>query len=189
MKVSLILTRLWFYHAISVFLQSILLLIVAYMTFYYRVDNFQDRVMVSITCMLVIANVQTSINELVPRTSYLKMIDYFLIYSFNIIIVIMAYHTYQCAHVEELFSPNKNDKALAKINKLGGQRAGQPEPKKQQLNSFFLKGGDPVDKLSDARRINKQGQVIFVIMFVLFQLVFWSVGLVENFAEKDVGKA
>ena len=75
MKVSLILTRRWFYHGISVFFQSILLLIVAYMTFYYRVDNFQDRVMVSITCMLVIANVQSSINEMVPKTSYLKMID------------------------------------------------------------------------------------------------------------------
>ena len=41
MKVSLLLTRRWFYHAVSVFLQSVLLLIVAYTTFYYRVDNFQ----------------------------------------------------------------------------------------------------------------------------------------------------
>lgn len=191
MKVSLILTRLWFYHAISVFLQSILLLIVAYMTFYYRVDNFQDRVMVSITCMLVIANVQTSINEMVPKTSYLKMIDYFLIYSFNIIIVVMAYHTYQCAHVEELFSPNKNDKAMAKMKKLGAggrRKKDNPQLKKQQVNSFFIQGGDPVDKLSDARRINKQGQIIFVIMFVLFQLVFWSVGLAQDFSEKDVVK-
>lgn len=41
MKVSLTFTRRWFYHGINVFLQSVLLLIVAYMTFYYRVDNFQ----------------------------------------------------------------------------------------------------------------------------------------------------
>ena len=41
MKVSLILTRRWFYHAVSVFLQSVLLLVVAYTTFYYRIDNFQ----------------------------------------------------------------------------------------------------------------------------------------------------
>ena len=40
-KVSLLLTRRWFYHAVSVFLQSVLLLVVAYTTFYYRVDNFQ----------------------------------------------------------------------------------------------------------------------------------------------------
>merc|ERR1711978_698586 len=118
MKVSLSFTRRWFYHGINVFLQSVLLLIVAYMTFYYRVDNFQDRVMVSITCMLVIANVQSSINTMVPKTSYLKMIDYFLLYSFNIIIVVMAYHTYQAAHVAEDFSPNENDKAMDRIKKL-----------------------------------------------------------------------
>merc|ERR1719219_447190 len=118
MKVTMALTRRCFYHAISVFLQSVLLLIVAYMTFYYRVDNFQDRVMVSITCMLVIANVQSSINTMVPKTSYLKMIDYFLMYSFNIIIVVMVYHTYQATHVEEQFSPNEDDKALERIKSL-----------------------------------------------------------------------
>ena len=53
MKVSLLLSRRWFYHAVSVFLQSVLLLVVAYTTFYYRVDNFQDRMMVTITCMSV----------------------------------------------------------------------------------------------------------------------------------------
>ena len=40
-QVSLLLTRRWFYHAVSVFLQSVLLLVVAYTTFYYQVDNFQ----------------------------------------------------------------------------------------------------------------------------------------------------
>ena len=40
-QVTLALTRKWFYHGISVFLQSFLLLVVAYMTFYFRIDNFQ----------------------------------------------------------------------------------------------------------------------------------------------------
>ena len=31
---------------------------------------------------------------MVPKTSYLKMVDIFLIYSFNIVIVIMGVHTY-----------------------------------------------------------------------------------------------
>ena len=116
---TLLLTRRWFYHAVSVFLQSVLLLVVAYTTFYYRIDNFQvrtmstrasgcaisfyvvcimycqDRVMVAITCMLVVANVQSSVGEMIPKTSYFKMIDYFLLYSLNVIILVMVYHTYQ----------------------------------------------------------------------------------------------
>jgi len=186
MKVSLSFTRRCFYHLINVFLQSVLLLVVAYMTFYYRVDNFQDRVMVSITCMLVIANVQSSINAMVPKTSYLKMIDYFLMYSFNIIIVVMVYHTYQAAHVAEEFAPNEDDKAMERIKKLGPIDGIQNEKNSKLWNSFFVEGGTGVDKLKEARRVNKQGQIIFVVAFVIFQIVFWSIGLSEYFSEKDI---
>ena len=73
--------------------------------------------MVSITIMLVVANVQTNINDSVPKTSYLKMIDYFLIYSFNIIIIVMAYHTYLVAHIDEEFEPTDKEK-VSKLNPL-----------------------------------------------------------------------
>merc|ERR1719232_1108402 len=112
--------------------------------------------MVSITTMIVIANVQSSINAMVPKTSYLKMIDYFLTYSFNIIVIVMIYHTYISLHIQEVFSPNEDDK--------------------------------PVDKMKEARRINKQGQIIFVIAFVGFQVIFWSVGLAEFFSDKNIEK-
>ena len=35
--------RRWVYHLITVFLQSILLLGVAYMTFYFKISNFQVK--------------------------------------------------------------------------------------------------------------------------------------------------
>ena len=50
--------------------------------------------MISITMMLIISTLQSSIDKMVPKTSYLKMVDIFLIYSFNIVIVIMGVHTY-----------------------------------------------------------------------------------------------
>ena len=36
-----------------------------------------------------------------------------------------------------------------------------------------------MDKLADANRINKQGQIFFVVGFVFFQIIFWSVALAE----------
>ena len=59
--------------------------------------------MISITCMLIISTIQSSIDKMVPKTSYFKMVDVFLIYSFNIVIVIMAIHTYMdmCIHRDE----------------------------------------------------------------------------------------
>ena len=43
--------------------------------------------------MMVVATVQSSIVKMVPKTAYYKMIDYWLLYSFNIIIIIMIVHT------------------------------------------------------------------------------------------------
>ena len=67
------------------------------------VFHFKDRIMISITCMLIISTIQSSIDKMVPKTSYFKMVDVFLIYSFNIVIVIMAIHTYMdmCIHRDE----------------------------------------------------------------------------------------
>ena len=50
----------------------------------------QDRIMIAITTMMVVATVQASIDKMVPKTGYYKMIDYWLLYSFNIIIIIMV---------------------------------------------------------------------------------------------------
>lgn len=40
-KVKIVFRRKWFYHLITIFIQSVLLLCVAYMTFYFRINNFQ----------------------------------------------------------------------------------------------------------------------------------------------------
>ena len=49
--------------------------------------------MIAITTMMVVATIQSSINKMVPKTAYYKMIDYWLLYSFNIIIIILIIHT------------------------------------------------------------------------------------------------
>ena len=56
--------------------------------------------MIAITTMMVVATIQSSINKMVPKTSYIKMIDIWLIYSFNIIIVMMTIHTYMDMYIK-----------------------------------------------------------------------------------------
>ena len=56
--------------------------------------------MIAITTMMVVATIQSSINKMVPKTSYFKMIDIWLMYSFNIIIIIMAIHTYMDSYIK-----------------------------------------------------------------------------------------
>ena len=87
--------------------------------------------------------------------------------------------------MEEQFSPNEDDKALERIKNLKPP-GGSANEKNKMWNSFFIEGGQATDKLVEARRVNKQGQIIFVVAFLLFQIVFWSVGLSEYFAEKKI---
>jgi len=146
-------------------------------------------VMVAITCMLVVANVQSSVGEMIPKTSYFKMIDYFLLYSLNVIILVMVYHTYQAAHIAEEFAPNADDREMEKIKQLAQERLSSGQDEKNKMwNQFFSEGGAPVDRLEEASRINKQGQILFVVAFFLFQVVFWSVALAEFYSEKDIKK-
>ena len=79
-RVKIMFKRRWVYHLITVFFQSVLLLGVAYMTFYFKISNFQDRIMIAITTMMVVATIQSSINKMVPKTSYIKMIDVWLLF-------------------------------------------------------------------------------------------------------------
>ena len=65
---------------------------------------------------------------------------------------------------------------------------GSANEKKKLWHSFFIEGGEAVDKLEEARRVNKQGQIIFVVAFLIFQIIFWSVGLSEYFSEKKIEK-
>merc|ERR1711915_248043 len=137
---------------------------------------------VAITCMLVIANVQSSINEDIPKTSYVKMIDFFLLYAFNIIIVVMIYHTYQASHIAEEFSPNEDDIQFEKIRRKAEEDKAVNNP---IINKLFKQNG-LVNRLEAAARINKQGQIAFVVAFLLFQTVFWAVALSEFFSEKNI---
>jgi len=51
------------FHATNTFLQTFILVMVGYMSYYFEVKNFQDRVMVSLTTMLVVATITSTIQS------------------------------------------------------------------------------------------------------------------------------
>lgn len=178
--VKTIFKRRFIYHLVTVFIQSVNLILVAYLTFYFKLSNFQDRVMIAITTMMVVATMQSSINKMVPKTSYLKMIDYWLLYSFNIMIVIMGVHTWMDSSITRdsvtgrAINPRLNPE---KDDDDGGESA--------EL-SFF--GDNPGwDKgWVKAYRINMMGQVLNILFFVVFNIIFWVIALNHYYTEVDL---
>ena len=54
----------------------------------------QDRIMVSLTLMLVIVTIVASIQSTLPVTPYLKMIDIWLFVATNMMVYLLILHTY-----------------------------------------------------------------------------------------------
>lgn len=53
------------YHVTNIFLQTLILVSVGYLSFFFRVDNFTDRIMVTLTVMLVVATIMSTIQQVI----------------------------------------------------------------------------------------------------------------------------
>ncbi|TRY67458.1 hypothetical protein TCAL_08028 [Tigriopus californicus] len=51
------------YHVFNTFFQTLLLIFVGYLSFFFKVDNFSDRIMVTLTTMLVVATIMVAIQS------------------------------------------------------------------------------------------------------------------------------
>ena len=68
-------TNMYTYYITSTYVPTWLLIIISYLTFWFPLDDFNDRIMVSLTSLLVLASLFAQTSSGLPRTSYLKLID------------------------------------------------------------------------------------------------------------------
>lgn len=84
--------REYLYHISQSFFQSFLLSFLAYLTFWIDVDNFSDRFIGSLTCLLVLASLMSGMTGSLPNTSYFKAIDVWLLYFLLVTALNIAMH-------------------------------------------------------------------------------------------------
>ena len=87
--------RVYTHHLGTTFLPTICLVVIAEMTLFIDVNHFEATIMVALTSMLVMYTLYQSISATLPKTAYLKMIDYWLLGGliipfivFNVLIII-----------------------------------------------------------------------------------------------------
>ena len=61
------------YHIANTILQTLILVSVGYLSFFFDVENFTDRIMVVLTTMLVVATITSSIQEVIFELSNLRI--------------------------------------------------------------------------------------------------------------------
>ena len=109
--------------------------------------NFTDRVMVSLTLMLVIATITAAIQLTLPATPYFKLIDVWLFFSMNLMVLSLVFHTY-LEHVVD--------------RERRGQQHVTPDPQVKSIWTTPVNGGTvsrPVTATRPASRLSTLGRL------------------------------
>ncbi|XP_071514677.1 serotonin-gated chloride channel mod-1-like [Panulirus ornatus] len=73
--VILTLRNQYIYYISAAYVPSALLLVISYLTYYFSMEDFQTRINVALTSLLVLATLFSELVGGLPKTSYLKLID------------------------------------------------------------------------------------------------------------------
>ena len=171
---------------LNIYLQTILLNITAFLTLFFDVTNFSDRIMVALTVMLVVATIMSTIQANLPPTAYYKLIDIWLLFTLNIIIILMIGHTILAWRMkkeeEEMVLllpnwdpvPNKDLKTVRPASSVS-------------RNSNLRHRPDRVDKdFPRTRRWNKIFKIFIACFVSVFLVIYWSVALTAWFSEESL---
>lgn len=97
------------FHVSSTYIPTFLMVLISYSTFYFEMDDFNDRIMVSLTALLVLATLFTQITETTPKTSFLKLLDIWfvscILINFTIVIMLVIINVQRVRDNDSLVMP------------------------------------------------------------------------------------
>ena len=143
---------------ITTFFPTSLLWLLAYLTLYITVDDFNDRIMVSVTALLVLAALLSSINGSLPDTSYFKYIDLWFLWYTTIIFCITAFHIFvdTIEHTSQIV-PSSQSKLFTQREKIDSK---QIKPSKRVA-------------------MNNRAKKIVPVIWLIFNLVYFFLQIIQ----------
>ncbi|XP_037792351.1 uncharacterized protein LOC119587736 [Penaeus monodon] len=157
---------------------SLFMVVICYLTLLFDMDDFMDRIMVSLTSLLVLASLFSQTSQSIPKTAYLKLIDvwYICVITVDFLIIVVL------VFIENLRLRFGSPASSSSPGGFGNSKLFQVSP--------FLKGeaGEEGKKsFSGASRgkmdlphhvVNRASLVIFPAGCVLFCVVFFMIGFI-----------
>ncbi|XP_042858382.1 glycine receptor subunit beta-like [Penaeus japonicus] len=108
-KLTIVFTNLFLYYLANSYLPSFLLVVISYSTFFFRLEDFNERIMVSITAMLVLVALFQQTSSTILKTTYLKLIDVWYMvcivvdFVMVILLVVIDFSRYYHANLVKVF--------------------------------------------------------------------------------------
>ncbi|XP_063600616.1 uncharacterized protein LOC134776794 [Penaeus indicus] len=153
---------------VTIFVPTTLINLISFATFCFKWFDFQNRIIVSLTALLVLSTLFGQIADHLPRTSYFKLIDIWFFGSILFSFVIIIIHTLVEFH-HHYASPNHT--------------SGSPPP---SLHLFRRTNSvkEPPHPYNRAMLINRWGCLIITGLYVIFFLSFWVIAFLQKVSEK-----
>ena len=164
------------YHIMNIYIPTLCLAIIAGLTLFIDLSHFEATIMVALTSMLVTYTLYQSISEYLPHTSYLKMIDIWLIggllFPFFIITILVI--------MDSLVMKEKIQKRQERRRKRKEKRK---EHKSVGLSSYSnIKNEVTLIRNEEKNRLTSKlflriMEVILIITCTTLGIIYWVVGL------------
>ena len=103
-----------------------------------------------------------------PKTSYYKLIDWWLLICFNLLVFTLAFHTY----LSHIIRKSRNDAPI-----VDGSTIIKVKPIHVNGRELYF---ESQELFKHGVWLNMIGKTIFIIFLVLFNILFWSIALFEH---------
>lgn len=142
----------------QVFIPSMMIVILSWISFWIHVDAVPARVSLGVICVLTMTTQSSGIRSSLPVVSYIKAIDIWMAVGLLFVFAALleyAYINVQTRKHRKQTKDNEKDKKSMQIM--------EPQTK--------------TDFMDRARRVDRLSRVVFPICYAVFNLVFWVVYL------------
>ena len=125
-------------------------------------------------CQLILDAYFKFILQDLPITSYYKLIDFWLLVCFNILVITLGFHTY----VASVINKSKREQPNVKSNtiKVGAINEDMND------NQFLSKHQQMI---KHATWLNDIAKIVFIVSLIIFNLIFWTIALLELLKSSD----
>ncbi|XP_053398898.1 glycine receptor subunit alpha-2-like [Mercenaria mercenaria] len=190
LKAELVLTRKVGFYFLQVFVPSILLVVLSWVSFWVDPNAVPARVSLGVTCVLTMTTQSSGIRQSLPPVSYVKAID---VWMFVCLLFVFA-ALLEFAYVNVL-QRKKSKMAIKPDDKNGGNDTGSGQTKEDDatvkqstliecLTKAFSR--TKADEQMVAKRTDIISRVLFPLSFLLFLIIFFSVcGLAPHQEPRD----
>ena len=154
----------------SIYVPTTLLNLIGFASFYYKWFDFQNRIMVTLTSLLVMTTLFAQLTATLPKTSYIKMLDIWFLFSMVFCFFIIFIHT--MVEFSHKYGLPDEEKRNNEVSELLSPKVGpvEDEEKNQKKNSKYQR----------SKNINKYGFYISTITYITFVALFWIYTLIEQ---------